>query len=243
MSEREAPSSPKVVLMNPKRLFAFLSALLFLGALAPAQDEVEIAYRILSGYVDKKEAQGATGARIAGGILSASGGLMLGAAATTWFAGDRIAAASGASLDPDLKSGLTIGLGVSGLGLTGLGVGFLAAKPHDYHAEYAEVFREADPRVREALSVAALRELALKGKSARVTGALSSLLVPALTVAIQAGTNLTKGKVWYDHALDSLSWSAWSIAGGITGLFGTSEEERLYAKYLAGRDAIYGESP
>ncbi|HUX36764.1 MAG TPA: hypothetical protein VMV44_02560 [Rectinemataceae bacterium] len=228
--------------MNMKRrLVSALSLLFCLGVLA-AEEEPEIAYRILTGYFDKKTVAGNSGAKIAGGILAGAGGLLMAGAATTWFAGDAIAANSGGSFDPQTKTGVTIGLGVGGLALAAAGSTIMTAKAQDYRAEYPEIFKESDAQVREALSVAVLRDLSIKAENARVTGALSSLLVPLLSAAITAGVNLSKGKLWYDGVVSSVSWSAWGIAGGISRLFGSSEEERLYQKYQAAREAMYGRS-
>jgi hypothetical protein len=227
--------------MNKKHVFIpFFSILLCLGSVF-AEDQPEIAYRILSGYIDKKEAGGTAGAKIAGSILAGTGGLLIGGAAVTWFGGDAIAARSGTVFDPQTKSGVTIGLGVGGLALAVAGSALMTAKPHDYRLEYGEVFRESDAQVREAMSVAVLRDLSIKAEKARVTGALSTLLVPLLSAAITAGVNVSNGKNWYDGVMNSVGWSAWSIAGGISNLFGTSEEERLYQKYQAARDAMYGD--
>lgn len=221
---------------------AVLAALAALSLSAEAQPE--IAYRILSGYVEKKEAAGDAGSKVAGTVLSSIGGLAIGGAAVAWFGSDEIADAMGAPrLDQDTKLGLTIGLGVGGAAFALGGAALIAAKPLDYRAAYAEVFTERDSAVREALSVAVLRDLALRGREARVTGALSSLLVPLVSSAIRVAVNVSEDKVWSDNLFSGVSWSSWSLVGGITGLFSTSEEERLYEKYLAGRDALYGERP
>jgi hypothetical protein len=230
--------------MKHKSAIAVLLLLcLSLGGLA-AQDQPDIAYRILSGYIDKKEANSGMGLKTGGSIVMGLGGLIVAGAATTYFAGDDIARSAGApaGLDPDIKIGLSIGLGVGGLVLSSVGYGMAFSKPRDYRLEYAEVFHEDDRQIREAMAVAVLRDLSIKAKNARVTSALSSFLVPVLSAAIRAGVNLSNGKEWSDGVMSSISWSAWSIAGGITGLFGSSEEERLYAKYLSGREALYGAS-
>ncbi len=229
--------------MNLKRAsIASLAFLLCLGSLF-AQDQPEIAYRILTSYIEKKEGGRGGDSRAGGAIVAGLGGLLIAGAATTWFAGDAIAQSAGLAtgMDPDTKAGLSIGLGVGGLVLSGVGAGIIFSKPHDYRLEYGEVFKEDDRLVREALSVAVLRDMSVKAQKARVTKAISNLLVPVLTAAIRAGVNLSTGKEWSDGVVSSISWSAWSVATAISGLFGSTEEERLYAKYLAGRDALYGE--
>ena len=230
--------------MNAKRMLTpvLIMLIILLGhGNLQAEDQPEIAYRILSGYIDKKEASGSDGNRIGGSIMAGMGGLLIAGSATTWFAGDYLSARAGGTLDPNTKLGVTIGLGVGGLALAGTGSALMFAKPHDYRAEYREVFKEDDGQVREALSVAVLRDLSIKAEKSRITGAISTLLVPLLSAAITAGVNVSSGKTWYDGVLNSFGWSAWSIAGGISSLFGSSEEERLYAKYQAAEEALYGE--
>jgi len=227
--------------MNKRlRFAAAVSFFVCLGILS-AEDQPEIAYRILSGYIDNKEALGAAGNKIAGGVIAGTGGLFIAGAAVTWFEGDTIASWSGNRLDPQTKMGVAVGVGIGGLVLAGAGSALFAAKPHDFRSDYKEVFEENDSQVREAMSAAVLRDLSIKAEKARITGAISSLLVPLLSSAITAGINLTSGKVWYDGVVQSATWSAWSIAGGVAALFGTTDEERLYSKYLAAREALYGD--
>lgn len=230
-------------MLRSRRLLAALMGALVASSLA-AEAQPEIAYRILSGYVEKRESAGDKGAKVAGAVLSSIGGLAIGGAAVSWFGSDAIAdAMSAPRLDQETKLGLTIGLGVGGAAFAVGGAALIAAKPFDYRAAYAEVFTERDPAVREALSVAVLRDLAIRGREERVAGALSSLLVPLVSSAIRVAVNVSEDKVWSDNLFSGVSWSSWSLVGGITGLLSTSEEERLYEKYLAGRDALYGERP
>jgi hypothetical protein len=217
--------------------------LIFISILAlAAEDQPQIGYRILSGYLTKKEADGDRGRKGVGIGFATTGGLLIAGAATTYFAGDWIGESlfSGA-MDPEIKTNVSLGLGIGGLAASAIGAGILAAKPRDWTLEYAEVFAETDQQVREALAVAALKDLAIKGKKERMTGAISNLAVPIVFGAARASINIAKGKAWYMDILDGIYWSPWSVVSGLTSLFGTSEEERLYEKYLAGRDALYGD--
>jgi hypothetical protein len=224
------------------KFVAVFTLALAIGGSAFAESQPEIAYRLLSGYVGAKEVKGQGGNRVAGSIMTTTGGLLVAGAAATWFAGDDISRSfTGQPMDGDLKVNLSLGLGIGGLVLSGIGSAVYFAKPVDYRSAYGEVFSERDPSVREALSVAVLRDLAIHGKETRIRGAMSSLLVPLISAAIRAGVNLSEGRIWYDKIGSSISASSWSIVGGITTFFSTSEEERLYEKYLAGRDALYGE--
>ncbi|HCM25153.1 MAG: hypothetical protein A2Z99_06160 [Treponema sp. GWB1_62_6] len=207
-----------------------------------AQEQPQIAYRILSGYVDKKQAEANQGKKTGGLIVAGTGGMLLAAGATTWFYGDDISnSASGSPMDIEAKVGMALGLGLGGLTLTLIGGGLLFAKPNDFRAQYAEVFDENDAQIQEALAIAALKDISIQGKKVRITGAVSSFLTPLIFGAILAAANVNKGEPWSDGITDSLYWNAFSIAGGISALFSTTEEERLYEKYRAGREAFYGD--
>ena len=225
-----------------RKIFAtVLIALLSLAILA-AEDQPQIGYRILSGYLDKKEAEGDRGRRGAGTAFSATGGLLLAGAATTYFAGDAIGEnLFGGPMDPEIKMNVSLGLGIGGVAASAIGVGILASKPKDWTLEYAEVFEERDAQVREALAVAALKDLAIEGKRNRMIGAISNLAVPIAFGIVRSSINVAEGKDWHENIFKGIYFSPWSVISGLTSLFGTSEEERLYEKYLAGRDALYGD--
>lgn len=207
-------------------------------------EEPQLAYRILSSYVDQRQADSGAGRRVAGTVMTVAGGLMVGAAAATWFQGEEIAmAVADTTLDPDLKLSLSLGLGLGGLVSSGIGIGILVTPPRDWRVEFGDVFDEGDPVVQEALAVAALKDLAVSGRNERVRGAVANLLSPVLYAAVRAGINLGAGKGWSEGVLDGLSVNIFSIVGGVSSLFGSSEGERLYEKYLAGREALYGPTP
>jgi len=223
-----------------------LTALLFAAALAlptlAAEEEPQIGYRILSGYIERKQIEGDRGRRGAGTFFTATGGILLAGAATTYFAGDQIGESLfDGPMDPTIRNNLSLGLGIGGAATLALGAGILASKPHDWNLEYAEVFEESDAQIREALAVAAIKDLAIKGKKTRMVSAVTNLAVPLIYGAVRASINLSDRKDWYDGISEGLTWSAWNVASGIGSLFGTSEEERLYEKYQAGRDALYGD--
>ena len=224
-----------------------LSALLILVTAAAglaAEEEPQIAYRILSGYLVKEEADAKIGNKIAGTILCSTGGLLIAGAGATWFAGDWIGDRYfGGPMDPDIKVNVSLGLGIGGLATTVVGAGLLSAKPRDRDEEYAEVFAENDAKVREALAVAALKDLAIQGKKRRMTSAVSNLAVPIVYGLVRAGMNAVQGDPWNKDLFDGFYWNAWNVASGLSDIFGTTEEERLYDKYLAGRDALYGDRP
>ncbi|MEI6385345.1 MAG: hypothetical protein WCQ50_01835, partial [Spirochaetota bacterium] len=177
--------------MKRNRIFVLFLSFTVVAARLLAEDQPEIAYRILSSYVDKQEAEGDRGLKIGGLVSYGIGSTLAAAAATTWLAGNRISqATSGHVLDPDTRLGMTLGFGIGSAVMLGVGTGLSFSHAPDYRVEYAEVFKEKDAQVREALAVAVLHDLSTKGKKERISGAVSSLLVPVLSAAITAGMNV-----------------------------------------------------
>ena len=228
-----------------RSLLSLLLALSLAASLASplfAEEEPQLAYRILTGYFDKQAVEGERGRKGAGTAFTSIGGTLLAGAGVTYFAGDYIGEGFfGGPMDPEIKNNVALGLGIGGLATTAIGVGLLRAKPHDPAVEYAEVFQEDDAQVREALAVAALKDLSIKGKKRRMTNAVSNLAVPLAYALVKAGMNVAEGKAWNDHISGGFYWGVWNVSSGLTSLFGTTEEERLYEKYLAGREALYGD--
>ncbi|HUX41533.1 MAG TPA: hypothetical protein VMV83_10250 [Rectinemataceae bacterium] len=224
-------------------ILALLSAAVQEGAAQNGADSTQIAYRLLATWADKGYADAWRGKAIAAGVLAGSGGLMVGSAALTWFAGDAISREfSGTAMNSDLKLNLSLGLGAGGLALVGAGALVAAIPIQDPHLAWADVFEENNADLREAMAVSALRSLAQQGKERRVASFISSFLVPVLTGGIQVGLNLSQDKTWSDGLLQSLGSSSWSIAAGLTSLFSTTPEERLYQRYLIAKQA-YQSSP
>jgi hypothetical protein len=224
-------------------ILALLSAAAQESVAQNGADSTHIAYRLLATWADKGYADAWRGKAIAAGVLAGSGGLMVGSAALTWFEGDAISREfSGAPMNGDLKLNLSLGLGAGGLALVGAGAIVAAIPVQDPHLAWADVFEETDADLREAMAVSALRSLSQQGKERRVASFISSFLVPVLTGGIQVGLNLSQDKTWSDGLLQSLGSSSWSIAAGLTSLFSTTPEERLYQRYLVAKEA-YQSSP
>ena len=207
-----------------------------------AQDgDPQIAYKMLSAWVDKGQADAIRGKHIATGILGGTGGLLVGSAAVTWFAGDTIATnATGSAMDPDTKLNLSVGLGVGGMSLLGAAAIVAAIPVPDPRVTWADVFNENDPILREAMAVSALRSLAQQGKERRIASFVSSFLVPVLSGGIQVGINLSQSKGWSDGLMQTVGSSSWSIAAGLTSLLSTTPEEKLYSRYLVAKGALDG---
>ena len=211
------------------------------GGAASSVDSTQIAYKLLASWADNGYAEARRDRAIAAGVVAGTGGLLLGSAAVTWFAGDEISrSATGAPMNADLKLNLSLGLGAGGLALAGAGAIVAAVPVQDPHLVWTEVFNETNADLREAMAVSALRSLAQQGKERRIASFITSFLVPILSGGIQVGINLSQDRVWSTGLLQSLGSSSWSIAAGITGILSTSPEERLYERYLVARSAYSG---
>jgi len=211
------------------------------GLASDGADGTQIAYKLLASWADKGFADAWRGKAIAAGVLAGSGGLLVGSAALTWYEGDAISRElSGAAMNKDLRLNLSLGLGAGGLALIGAGAIVAAVPVQDPHLAWADVFDENNADLREAMAVSALRSLAQQGKERRIASFITSFLVPVLTGGIQVGLNLSQDKTWSDGLLQSLGSSSWSIAAGLTSLFSTTPEERLYGRYLVAKGALLG---
>jgi hypothetical protein len=224
-------------------LFAATSAAFAQISLAMdgAGSRPQIAYRLFSSWVDENEREAGKGKGIAISLLFTGGGLALGGAIATFAGGDKISqSVSGQPMEPLLKQNLVIGLGIASAGLYTAGFLVAASKAPEYRRIYSDVFGEPDPDVQEAMAVSILRYQADKGKEKRIASFISALALPLITGGIRASINLSKGDPWADGVFDSIKGQSWSIASGLVSLVSKTPEERLYERYLATRDALYG---
>jgi hypothetical protein len=208
----------------------------------PQEPKPQIAYNLFSTWADNYMTSARRGQTIAEGVLFTTGALSLAGSALTWYGGDEISRnASGSPMDADLKQNLTMGLGIGGgaLVLSGMIVGSFPIK--DYRSIYADIFKEKDPEVQEAMAVSVLRYQADKGKERRITSFITGLVVPVLSCCILGGVNVANGDSFGKDFMRNLGNSSWWMAGSIVSLFQKTSEERLYDRYLATRDALYGE--
>lgn len=201
----------------------------------------QIAYRLLTTWVDGYDRDAGKGKKIASTVLLSIGGLGVGAAGATGIWGDNLSQRfTGAPLDTSAKQGIILGAGIGGAALIVAGLVANSVPVENKRLAFADIFGERDPEVQEAMSVAALREQAAKGKERRVTAFISSLILPLLTGGIRVGINLAAGDPWSKDVVQNISYSSWSAASGIVGLFSKSKEELLYERYLTARDSLYG---
>ncbi len=221
-----------------KRIAAIL-VLASVAGYAFSQDKAEpqIAYRILSDYVQQKEEDAGKTRAIVGWSLVGVGTVVVAGSATAWATQDLWRASLPVSSDQ-----VTITcLAVAGGGAAAIIGGIVTlAYPHNtMDKEYALIFKEKDPVVQEALAAAALKVSADGARDRRITGAIVGLAVPVVTLVVQSALNVSTNKPWY-NGYDSVgAWQVPSIATNISSFFTESSEERLYDKYLAAKSAIY----
>ncbi len=232
-----------------KRAIAFALCLATLALPLAAQIEIaeakaeqpQIAYRIFSSWVDDRMERAPREKKAASIALFTIGGTVLGAGATTYFAGDDISRwMTGSPMDGELRENLSLGLAIGGASLLVAGAFVSSAPLKDYRAIYSDVFNESDPEVQEAMAVAALKYQADRGKERRITSFVSGLAVPIFAGLLRVGANLIEGDEWTEGVWPSMQWSCWSAANGLVDLFRKTDEERRYERYLTARDALYG---
>jgi energy-converting hydrogenase Eha subunit A len=228
-------------------LSSFLVACLFsLPVLAQnppirfSSDKPQIAYHLFSTWADNYQTEATRGKVIGSTILYSIGALGTAGSIVTWTKGDEIAREiTGSPIDPELRNGLTLGLGI-GAGVSFLSGILVSVTPiKDYRAIYADVFQENDAEVQEAMAASVLHYQADRGKERRITSFVSGLIVPLIAGGITASINAAQGRNWTDGMFDSIKGSSWSMAWSITSLFSKTEEERLYDRYISARDAYY----
>jgi hypothetical protein len=209
--------------------------------LSPPEGKPQVAYRLFSKWADNYQVEARRGKTIAESVLFSAGALSLGGSALAWYGGDSISREmTGSPMDADLKQNLALGLGIGGGALLVSGLIVHSIPIKDYRAIYADIFEEQDPEVREAMAVSVLRYQADRGKESRIISFVSGFVVPLIAGGIKAGTNLAQGDNWSKDVLSSMGSSSWWMAGSIVSLFQKTPEERLYERYLATRDALYG---
>jgi hypothetical protein len=227
--------------MKKRLLFLFMSIVLAMTAFS--QETPQIAFRLLTDYLDNEASKQADARRSAGtfGIILGSTMLLSGGAVFIW--GDQVAKLAHYDDWNDttkyIISGSLVG---TGLLTIGMGSNSLTSSPKDERmTKFGFVYRERDPIVQEAMAAAALKDLAVRGKTERVTSGFMDLAVPLASAAATCISNVASKKPWYDNLLNVTSWQIWSVASAINSLFfKKSNGELLYEKYLAANQALYG---
>jgi hypothetical protein len=228
-----------------KRIVSFIT-LVLLAAQCFAQEgeqtqkqetqQPQIAYRILNDYVTQEQAK--ANDKTWSYIMLGTGGALMAGSAGVWFFGPQITAIN-PDWTPDVTTIVTVSLAGAGVATAGVGLVGALIPPVDVRTQYASVYGEQDSVVQEAMATAALKDIADRGRNARITGAIVGIGTPILTVATQVIINVCMGSEWYDNLASVSTWQIPWLVSGITDLFSLSSGERLYEKYLAARSAIY----
>lgn len=228
-----------------KRIPWMLAFIAFtMTALHLQAEEPQIAFRLLDNYVQEKQ-QALDSSSPAGAVFSiVSGALLLGGGIGLYAYGDQAADAMGAQrLDSGLKLGLSLGLGVTGGILLVTGIQGASRKSRDLRMDHQDVYAEPNPLVQEAMAAATLKALSDRGRNARVGTAVVNISIAALTTGLSIGANLSDGLPWSKDLDKTLGAQVWTLGGAVGSIFSLSEEERLYSKYLAAREAYYASAP
>ena len=214
-----------------------------MGNLA-AEETPQIAYRFLDEYISEKED---SSDRKAAGIFGISlGGVSFAGAGVTWFFGDDISSAlseGGEPWDSTTKNIATGALAAGGVLSTATGAILLLTPGPDYRAEYAYIFDQPDPLLREVYAAAVLAGLAAEGRAQRLTSGWANLSIPIFATAARVATNLSAGREWHVGVFSISSTQVRRLASGLSSLlFKKSEKENLYEEYLAAQQAIVNSS-
>jgi len=229
-----------------KRVITLFVAVTMVAAhLAADTNEPQIAFRILDEYVREKQ-ENAGRERTIGVVALIAGGVSLVAlGGVIYFYGDEL---NDWALSQDPSQGIenwndnvrTVLASVSaGVGVVSLGLAPVVAlsPPHDYKADFDEIYTEDDPTMQEALAASALYDIAITGRNRRIRSAMTGLLTPVISTGITIGVNASDPeKQWYDGVFSGIGWSTPNIVSAIVSLNTKSDEETLYEKYIAARD-------
>jgi hypothetical protein len=207
-----------------------------LAASGLSAEEPQIAFRLLDDYVQHRQDR-LNRSMDSGGLASIiCGVLLVGAASAVYFAGDGISQSiSGAPMEAGYRNTLSLGLTVGGAALVVSGSVMVGTPARDLRSEYSDVFREDDPVIQEAMAAATLKSMADRAKSSRIGSIALWGTGFGLLAALKIGANIYEGNPW---AVD-LSGTVWSLAGIIPPLLNKKDEELLFDKYIAAREAIY----
>ncbi len=223
-----------------KRIPFFVAIMAIAASLPLAAQEPQIAFRMLDSYVQGKQAELDSSSKAGAAFSIVAGALLLGGGIGLYAAGDRISDSMGVQrMDVGLKLGISLGLGVTGGVLLVGGIRGAARKPRDLRMDYADVYGEPNPLVQEAMAAATLKSMADRGRNGRIGAAIANISVAAITTGISIGANVSEGLPWSKDLDKTLGAQVWTLGGAIGSIFSLSEEERLYAKYLAAREAYY----
>ncbi|MBU0928809.1 MAG: hypothetical protein KKA67_13760 [Spirochaetes bacterium] len=193
----------------------------------------QFAVSILTDYFVKDE----KGDRVGGIVVTSIGGALL--AGGLAGVGYSFAAPAENFSSPEsqmLMRGLTIGAAGGGLLLGGIGLGLLAKPEGEYKREYAYLYAETDPVVKEAIAYGIMKELADEARRSRIVGGVINIATPLAAAGGRAIASAITGD-WDDFGdkvVSTMSWTLPSLVSGIITLVsGKSSEERMLDSYRA----------
>ncbi len=216
-----------------KKILLVALTLLMTGGLF-AQTTPQPAFRLLDGYLEKRRVSAEYGAKSGPWVLMGTG-LALGAAsAVVWYGGDSIAQSAGVgAMNPEVRFGTTLGLGVGAVVLTGIGVALNFFPPtFDERARYSAIYHETDPALQETMAAARLKGMAETEKDSRLVSGWVNLSLAGGSFAVQLISNQQRGRSWGEGLFNNWGWPLGSVLGGVTSLMVKSPEETLYEEYL-----------
>ena len=218
-----------------KILFVTLGLMMAAGAFAQAMERPvpQPAFRLLDGYLSKRAMEAEYGAKTGPWVLMGTGLAAGAASATIWFASDSIADSAGVGrMNPQVKLGTALGLGIGSVVLTGIGLALRAAPPvYDERDKYSAIYHETDPTTQESMAAARLRSLAETTKDSRLVSGWVNLALGSAAFTFKVMENRDHGRYWSDGLLNGLGWGYGGVIGGITSLLVKSEEEKLFEEY------------
>jgi hypothetical protein len=195
----------------------------------------QFAVSILTDYFEKE----VKSTRVGGVFLTGFGSLMFSAGLAGGFYSMTPPSPGGLYEDANgqlLMRGISIGTGGAGLILGGIGIALLSKPVDSYKREYAYLYAETDPVVKEAIAYGVMKELADEAKRSRIVGGIINISWPLATAAGYA-ISAAATDSWEDfdeNVLGALSWTLPSMVSGIISLVsGKSDEERMLDSYKA----------
>jgi len=216
-----------------KKIVFVVLTLLVVGGLF-AQTTPQPAFRLLDGYLEKRRVAAEYGAKTGPWVLIGTGVAMGAASAVVWYAGDSIGQSAGVgAMNPEVRFGTTLGLGIGAAVLTGVGVALNLFPPaFDERARYSAIYQETDPTLQETMAAARLKGMAETEKDSRLVSGWVNLSLAGGSFAFQVISNQQLGRSWGDGLFNSWGWPLGSVMGGVTSLVVKSPEETLYEEYL-----------
>ncbi len=203
----------------------------------------QIAYRILTDYIEEKEEDNLTGLKTGSIVSTIAGGTLIAASGVMYFWGDDIIGAfseeAAADWTPETRDITCGSIALGGIVSLTAGVVIAFTPPTDYRAEYSYVLDEPDPVVQEALAAGVLFDLAEEGKRNRIISGITDISTPLISLGITMIFNSVENRPWYeDNEYNFISLGLNLVRGLSKIIWDKSDKEKLYDKYLAAKETL-----